>query len=166
MEQLVFFGNTEVSPVLQAGSPSVFESARTNYISAAYGNGKVIVAYQDHGNNEVGTAVVGEVSPTPNAFPNNGRTWSDASPTNFNSSTFSNAFDDNATSYAETTGTNQSTIGSITFDPPLPISSITTFKVSASSNGSNSQNWGFNGGSMTARVCNGNGFIRSFTKQW
>ena len=79
----------------------------------------------------------------------------DASPTNFNSSTFSNAFDDNATSYAETTGTNQSTIGSITFDPPLPISSITTFKVSASSNGSNSQNWGFNGGSMTARVCNG-----------
>ena len=49
-------------PVLQAGS-AVFESARTNYISAAYGNGKVIVAYQDHGNNEVGTAVVGEVSP-------------------------------------------------------------------------------------------------------
>jgi len=84
---------------------------------------------------------------------NDGRIWSDASQTNFLPGTFSNAFDDNASSYAETTATDA--IGSITFDPVIPISSITTFKVSSAANGNNSQNWGFNGGSMTARVCNG-----------
>ena len=88
---------------------------------------------------------------------NDGRTWSAASQTNFVSSSLPNAFnnDTSANSYAETTGTDQELIGSITFDPAIPISSITTFKVSAVANGSNSQNWGFNGGSMTARVCNG-----------
>ena len=141
------------------GAPVKFASnGKTDKIAATFDstNSRVVIAYEDAGNSSYGTAVVGEVSlATPNAFPNNGRTWSDASQTNFNSSTFSNAFDENATSYAETTGTNQSTIGSITFDPPLPISSITTFKVSSAANGNNSQNWGFNGGSMTARVCNG-----------
>ena len=75
--------------------------------------------------------------------------------TNFLPGTFSNAFDNDASSYAETTATDA--IGCITFDPVIPISSITTIKASSSANGSNSQNWGFKGYIIyvTARVCNG-----------
>ena len=150
----IVFGNTGF-PISQVGSVSSFNNS-TDHIAATYdsSNGKIVIAYKDTGDSNYGKAIVGTVSPaTPDAFPNNGRTWSDATQTNFLASTFPNAFDEDATSYAETTATGA--IGSITFDPPLPISSITTFKVSASSNGSNSQNWGFNGGSMTSRVCNG-----------
>ena len=46
------------------GTPVVFESAQTQYVSATFDstNGKVVIAYQDAGNSYAGTAVVGTVS--------------------------------------------------------------------------------------------------------
>ena len=52
------------------GSSAVFESAQANYMSATYdsSNQKVIIAYQDGGNSDYGTAVVGTVSGTSISF--------------------------------------------------------------------------------------------------
>ena len=52
------------------GSPVVFESAASVYISAAYDstNGKVVIAYRDGGNSGYGTAIVGTVSGTSISF--------------------------------------------------------------------------------------------------
>ena len=52
------------------GSPTVFESANTAYISAVYDstNQKVVIAYADIGNSDSGTAVVGTVSGTSISF--------------------------------------------------------------------------------------------------
>ena len=57
-------------PVPQLGSETVFESATTNYISAAYDstNNKVVIAYRDDGNSNYATAVVGTVSGTSISF--------------------------------------------------------------------------------------------------
>ena len=48
------------------GTPAVFESATSNYISATFdtNSNKVVVSYQDNGNSSHGTAVVGTVSGT------------------------------------------------------------------------------------------------------
>ena len=53
-----------------AGSPSVFESATTNYTASAYDsfNNKVVIAYEDNANSSYGTAVVGTVSGTSISF--------------------------------------------------------------------------------------------------
>ena len=53
-----------------AGTPEVFESANTNYISAAFDstNSKVVIAYEDTGNSGYGTAIVGTVSGTSISF--------------------------------------------------------------------------------------------------
>lgn len=52
------------------GSRSVFESALTDYINAAYDsqNNKVVIAYQDRGNSNYGTSVVGTISGTAITF--------------------------------------------------------------------------------------------------
>jgi hypothetical protein len=52
------------------GTPVVFESADTQYISAAFDslNNKVVIAYRDAGNASYGTAVVGTVSGTSISF--------------------------------------------------------------------------------------------------
>ena len=52
------------------GSNTVFESARSEFISATYdsSNEKVVIAYQDGGNSDAGTAVVGTVSGTSISF--------------------------------------------------------------------------------------------------
>ena len=52
------------------GSPAVFESARTFDISAVYDstNQKVVIAYEDGGNSDYGTAIVGTVSGTSISF--------------------------------------------------------------------------------------------------
>ena len=46
------------------GSPVTFESADVGHISAVYdsANNKVVIAYEDNGNNQYGTAIVGTVS--------------------------------------------------------------------------------------------------------
>jgi hypothetical protein len=53
-----------------AGTPVVFESANTQYHSTTYDstNNKVIIAYQDGGNSQYGTTVVGTVSGTSISF--------------------------------------------------------------------------------------------------
>ena len=52
------------------GSPVVFESAQSNWISATFdsSNGKVVIAYNDQGNSRRGTAIVGTVSGTSISF--------------------------------------------------------------------------------------------------
>ncbi len=52
------------------GSAAVFETANSIYFSATFdsSNNKVVIAYQDYGNNEYGTAVVGTVSGTSISF--------------------------------------------------------------------------------------------------
>ena len=53
-----------------AGTPSVFESANSYYISATFDSdsNKVVIAYRDQGNSGYGTAVVGTVSGTNISF--------------------------------------------------------------------------------------------------
>ena len=55
---------TASSSPTTSGTPVVFESATTDFISATYdsSNGKVVIAYQDQGNSSYGTAIVGTVS--------------------------------------------------------------------------------------------------------
>ena len=52
------------------GTPVVFESASTEYISATFDSdsNKVVVAYRDSGNSDYGTAIVGTVSGTAISF--------------------------------------------------------------------------------------------------
>ena len=52
------------------GSATVFETANSIYFSAAFdsNSNKVVIAYQDYGNNNYGTAVVGTVSSTSISF--------------------------------------------------------------------------------------------------
>ena len=53
-----------------SGTPAVFESAYTDYISATYDSNaqKVVIAYRDGGNTDYGTAIVGTVSGTSISF--------------------------------------------------------------------------------------------------
>ena len=52
------------------GTPVVFASAATNYTAATFdsSNNKVVIAYEDEGNSEHGTAIVGTVSGTSISF--------------------------------------------------------------------------------------------------
>jgi len=52
------------------GSAVVFNSSQTTNINAAFdsGNGKVVIAYKDHGNSNYGTGIVGTVSGTSISF--------------------------------------------------------------------------------------------------
>jgi len=60
---------TGVSVTPTVSSPVVFESATSYYTTATYvGSGKVVIVYQDAGNSQYGTAVVGTVSGTSISF--------------------------------------------------------------------------------------------------
>ena len=52
------------------GSPVVFESANSNYVTAAYDSNaqKIVISYRDGGNSNYGTAIVGTVSGTSISF--------------------------------------------------------------------------------------------------
>ena len=51
------------------GTAVVFESARSDYINATeVGNGKIVISYQDDGNSDRGTAVVGTINATNNSI--------------------------------------------------------------------------------------------------
>ena len=69
-----FYGTAIVGTVsgnsISFGSPTVFNTATTFYISSTFdsANNKVIVAYNDIGNSSYGTAVVGTVSGTSISF--------------------------------------------------------------------------------------------------
>tara|TARA_R110000764_G_scaffold98481_2_gene182817 strand:- start:330 stop:1793 length:1464 start_codon:yes stop_codon:yes gene_type:complete len=55
---------------ITVGTPAVFESATSNYISATFdtNSNKVVIAYMDAGNSNYGTAAVGTVSGTSISF--------------------------------------------------------------------------------------------------
>ena len=61
---------TGVSVTPAVGTPVVFNSANTTLTAAAFdsSNNKVVIAYQDNGNSEHGTAIVGTVSGTSISF--------------------------------------------------------------------------------------------------
>jgi hypothetical protein len=64
-------GVVEETSVTEAvGSPTVFESAASTSISATFDSNanKVVIAYQDAGNSQYGTAIVGTVSGTSISF--------------------------------------------------------------------------------------------------
>jgi|13_taG_2_1085334.scaffolds.fasta_scaffold17176_1 sugar lactone lactonase YvrE len=69
-----YYGTAIVGTVsgtsISFGSPTVFESARTDFISIVYDANaqKVVIAYQDDGNSSYGTAIVGTVSGTSISF--------------------------------------------------------------------------------------------------
>jgi hypothetical protein len=69
-----FYGTAIVGTVsstsISFGTAVVFESARSDEISATYDSNaqKVVIAYQDFGNSEFGTAIVGTVSGTSISF--------------------------------------------------------------------------------------------------
>jgi hypothetical protein len=58
------------NPMSFPSAAVVFESARSDYISATYDstNNRVVIAYQDDGNSDYGTAIVGTVSGTSISF--------------------------------------------------------------------------------------------------
>jgi hypothetical protein len=69
-----FYGTAAVGTVsntsISFGTPVVFESANTTYISSTYDstNNRVIITYRDNGNANYGTAIVGTVSGTSISF--------------------------------------------------------------------------------------------------
>ena len=69
-----YYGTAVVGTVsgtsISFGTPVVFESSTSNYISGAYDSNaqKVVIAYRDDGNSSYGTAVVGTVSGTSISF--------------------------------------------------------------------------------------------------
>jgi len=120
------------------GSATVFESANSIYFSATFdsNSNKVVIAYQDYGNNNYGTAVVGTVSGTSISFGTpvvfNGTRCS------FNSATFDSnlnkvviAFQDsnNSDRGAAVVGTVSGT--SISFGSPVVFESAGVSRVSA-----------------------------------
>jgi len=123
------------------GSPTVFNSASTNSISAvALGSDKIVVSYRNSGNSSYGTAIVGTVS---------GSSISWGSPTVFNSAgTFSISAvalgnDKIVVSYSNAVNSEFGTsiIGtvsgsSISFGSPTLFNSATTFNMSAVALGS------------------------------
>ena len=72
------------------GSPVVFESAASVYITATFdsSNNKVVIAYRDDGNSDYGTAIVGTVSGTSISFGSPTVFDSSNHQGNFNSATF------------------------------------------------------------------------------
>jgi hypothetical protein len=70
------------------GSPTVFNSGATLYISATFdsNSNKVVIAYRDTGNSEYGTAIVGTVSGTSISF--GSEAVYESAVSNFNSATF------------------------------------------------------------------------------
>ena len=113
------------------GSVAIFEAADIEHVSAVYdsANNKVVIAYEDNGNNQYGTAIVGTVSGTSISF---------GSPTVFETSAIYNlkATYDSTNSKAVITYTGPSDYGyaavgtvsgtSISFGTPVAYSSVTT----------------------------------------
>ena len=113
------------------GSAVVFEAADIEYVSAIYdsANNKVVIAYEDNGNSQYGTAIVGTVSGTSISF---------GSPTVFETSAIYNlkATYDSTNSKAVITYTGPSDYGyaavgtvsgtSISFGTPVAYTSVTT----------------------------------------
>ncbi len=123
-----------VSGVNQSvGSPTVFESASSTYISATYdsNSNKVVIAYQDAGNSNYGTAVVGTVSGTSISFGT--PTVFESAATQYISATFDStnnkvviAYEDDANSDYGTAVVGTVSGTSISFGTPVVFESFST----------------------------------------
>ena len=143
-----YYGTAIVGTVsgtsISFGSPTVFESANTVEISAAYDSNaqKVVIAYRDAGNSNYGTAIVGTVSGTSISF---------GSPVVFesaNSQSNSIVYDSNAQkvviAYKDAGNSNYGTaiVGTvggtnISFGSPTVFESATTSAISATFDSTN-----------------------------
>ena len=128
------------------GTPSVFESAVAAYTSATFdsSSNKVVIVYQDVGNSNYGTAVVGTVSGTSISF-GTPVVFESASVT-YNSATFDSANnkvviayrDDGSSSYGTAVvGTVSGT--SISFGTPVVFESASTWNISATFDSANNK---------------------------
>ena len=79
---------TIIGMTVSFGSPVVFESANTDFISITFdsNSNKVVIAYRDQGNSDYGTAIVGTVSETSISF--GSAVVFEAATTTYTSSTF------------------------------------------------------------------------------
>ena len=126
------------------GSPVEFESGNASQISATFDstNGKVVIAYQDQGNSNYGTAVVGTVSGTSISFGTPVVFESDA--IQRTSTTFDSAagkvviaYSDNGNSYYGTAVVGTVSGDSISFQTPFVYESGSTSYISAVYDASN-----------------------------
>ena len=130
--------STVTGAVEGAGTPVVFESAATYNIGSTYDstNGKVVIAYQDGGNSNYGTAIVGTVSGTSISFGT--PTVFESALSDYNSATYDSAngkvviaYQDNGNSNFGTTVVGTVSGTSISFGTPTVYESAATYYNSA-----------------------------------
>jgi hypothetical protein len=129
------------------GAESVFESATSNYGVATYDstNNKVVIAYQDAGNSNYGTAVVGTVSGasisfgTPVAFTNGDAGGEIALAFDSNSNKVVIAYSDAGNSYYGTAIVGTVSGTSISFGTAVVFESATAFYISATFDSTNNK---------------------------
>jgi hypothetical protein len=120
------------------GTPVVFESAATSYISATFDSysGKVVIAYRDAGNADYGTAVVGTVSGTSITFGTpvvfeSAATYDISATFDSNLNKVVIAYQDNGNSSYGTAVVGTVSGTDITFGTPVVFESAATFYISA-----------------------------------
>ena len=129
------------------GAESVFESATSNYGAATYdsNSNKVVIAYQDAGNSNYGTAVVGTVSGasisfgTPVAFTNGDAGGEIALAFDSNSDKVVIAYSDAGNSYYGTAIVGTVSGTSISFGTAVVFESATAFYISATFDSTNNK---------------------------
>ena len=129
------------------GAESVFESATSNYGVATYDstNNKVVIAYQDGGNSNYGTAVVGTVSGTsisfgtPVVFTNGDAGGEIALAFDSNSNKVVIAYDDKGNSYYGTSIVGTVSGTSISFGTAVVFESATAYYISATFDSTNNK---------------------------
>jgi len=130
----------------EIGSPAVFESADTTEISAVFdsANNKVVIAYEDRGNSNYGTAVVGTVSGTSISF-GTPVVFESAESRNISATFDSNnnkvviAYDDNGNSSYGTAVVGTVSGTSISFGSPVVFESAEVQHIGATFDSSNSK---------------------------
>jgi len=128
------------------GTPVVFEQATTNYVQAVFDstNNKIVISYQDAGNSNYGTAIVGTVSGTSISFGT--AVVFEAG----NSDYLTSVYDDNANkvvvSYRDQGNSNHGTLAvgtvsgtSISFDTPVVFNASNTVYLGSAYNSSNNK---------------------------
>ena len=136
------YGTTVIGTVsgtsISFGTPAVFESASSTYISATFdsNSNKVVIAYRDIANTNQGTTIVGTVSGTSISFDT--PVVFESGSTDYISATFDSNSNKVVIAYRDIANTNQGTtiVGtvsgtSISFDTPVVFESGSTDYISA-----------------------------------
>jgi len=133
------YGTSKVGEVsgtsISFGSASVFNTASSNHIASVYdaSNQKVVVCYQDGGNSDYGTAVVGTVDPSDNSISFGSEVVFESASTDNTSATYDSSLQKVVIAYRDGGNSNYGTaiVGnvsgtSITFDTPSVFEQATT----------------------------------------